>query len=291
MRKSETVLYICTDQTVCCCIYFRSPHTDYEQAHSPWDGWADDQIAPGEFKDYYYPNDHQARSMWYHDHADLVTATNAYSGLGGVWIIYDPEEDVLELPSGNYDVILALTDKTYDSNGGLVLPTEQGVNEFGDVIEVNSQPWPYMSVEPRKYRFRTFDMSLSRPYELYIKQSNGDWIDFQVIASDCGLFGAPVTTNSVTIAMGERYEIVVDFSQYQGQNLTMGNNMGLVGNIQQYENTDKVMLFQVGDTVSDWTNNNVPAVLNSNIQWPESTTEVAQTFNFQVGYVISSRGP
>ena len=36
---------------------------------APWDGWAEDTIAPGEFKDYYYPNSQSARFLWYHDHA------------------------------------------------------------------------------------------------------------------------------------------------------------------------------------------------------------------------------
>lgn len=242
-------------------------------------------IAPGSYKDYYYPNDHMARSIWYHDHADHVTGDNAYQGLGGVYIIDDPTEDALGLPSGDYDVPLTIVDRIYNADGGLVLPNSN-INEFGDIIEVNGQPFPYFSVEPRKYRFRIFDMSLSRPYELYLAQPNGDWLDFQVIASDCGLFGSPVTTNDLVIAMGERYEIVVDFSPYSGQNITMLNNMGLEGNIEQYGDTDQVMQFNVGTTVSDDSNNgDVPSTLNPDISWPEAVTDISHTFNFQVGYV------
>lgn len=31
-----------------------------------FDGWAEDVIQPGEFKDYYYPNTQAARTLWYH---------------------------------------------------------------------------------------------------------------------------------------------------------------------------------------------------------------------------------
>lgn len=40
---------------------------------SPWDGWAEDTIIPGQYKDYYYPNSQNGRTLWYHDHAvDIV---------------------------------------------------------------------------------------------------------------------------------------------------------------------------------------------------------------------------
>jgi bilirubin oxidase len=31
-----------------------------------FDGWAEDVIQPGEYKDYYYPNSQAARTLWYH---------------------------------------------------------------------------------------------------------------------------------------------------------------------------------------------------------------------------------
>lgn len=33
---------------------------------APFDGWADDTTAPGQYKDYYYPNNQNARTLWYH---------------------------------------------------------------------------------------------------------------------------------------------------------------------------------------------------------------------------------
>ncbi|KAK5132087.1 hypothetical protein LTR08_000337 [Meristemomyces frigidus] len=260
-----------------------SVHLHGSYTHSVWDGFASDQMQVGQWKDYYYPNSESARSMWYHDHAEGHTASDAYYGQAGVYIIYDPEEDALGLPTGNYDVPLTITDKVYQSNGDLASPNSDTMNFFGDVIQVNEQPWPYLSVEPRKYRFRLFDMSLSRPYDLYFADPSGNWIPFQVIASDSGLFGGPVSTSDVTISMGERYEVVIDFADYAGKNITLGNNMQN-GQVTEYDNTDQVMMFVVGNDVSDSSNNGaVPSTLNGNIQWPAQRTTVDHTFNFQMG--------
>ena len=260
-----------------------SMHLHGSPTHAAWDGWADDEMEVGEYKDYYYPNAESARPLWYHDHAHGHTAVDAYFGQAGVYIIQDPDEDHLGLPTGNYDVPLALSDKTYQSNGDLASPGNNPINFFGDTIHVNEQPWPYMDVEPRKYRLRFFDMSVSRPFDLFFADEDGNWIDFQVIGSDSGLFGAPVQTNDLMISMGERYEVVIDFAQYSGQNITLGNNMQN-GQIDEYDNTNKVMRFVVGDTVfSDYNNGDVPSTLNENIQWPAEVTEVEHTFNFQMG--------
>lgn len=205
-----------------------------------------------------------------------------------MYIIYDDAELEYGLPSGKYDVQLSIQDRTYDSNGGLVTVDPSVVNNlFGDVIEVNGQPWPFMQVEPRKYRIRFWDMSISRPYDLYFEQPNGDWLEFQVVGSDSGLLGYPVSSNDLEIAMGERYEVVIDFAANGGQNVTLKNGFSAEGNdVVNYENTDKVMLFIVGDSVSDTTNNgDVPSTLNSAIAFPEAKTEVDQTFRFQLGYV------
>lgn len=181
---------------------------------------------------------------------------------------------------------LLISDKEYTSTGQLVNVTDEQFGFYGDMIEVNYQPWPYLEVEPRKYRLRLFNMAMSRPFDFHVEQSNGDWLDFQIIASDSGLFGNPVDGNDVVISMGERYEIVVDFSQFAGQNLTMKNTFSADA-VTLNGNTDLVMSFVVGNNVEDWSSNDVPSTLNPNIMWPEYKTEVDHTFRFQIGYVNS----
>ncbi|KAK3674832.1 hypothetical protein LTR78_005176 [Recurvomyces mirabilis] len=277
-RGTETIIRYLNKGDVSAAVHLHGSYT-----HSVWDGWASDEVQVGQWKDYYYPNSETARPIWYHDHAYGHTASDAYYGQAGVYIITDSAEDVLGLPSGKYDVPLTLADKKYQSNGDLASPNGNPINFFGDILEVNGQPWPYMSVEPRKYRFRLFDMSLSRMYDVYFADNSGNWIPFQVIGSDSGLFGSPVSTSDVLISMGERYEVVFDFSKYAGQNITLGNN-NQQQQIQEYANTNKLMKFVVGNSVSDNSNNgDVPSVLNGNIQWPAQRTVVDHTFNFQMG--------
>lgn len=62
--------------------------------------------------------------------------------------------------------------------------------------------------------------------------------------------------------MAERYEVVIDFANFKGQNITLLNGRGL-GENADYAATDKVMRFVVGNTVSDNSNNgNVPQTLS-----------------------------
>lgn len=110
------------------------------------------------------------------------------------------------------------------------------------MIHVNGQPWPYLNVTARKYRFRLLDASVSRSFQLYLEADKkpGNRIPFTVIASDAGLLERPVDTTQLDISMAERWEIVVDFTNYEGQNLTMRSN-AQVGADTPYLHTDKIM--------------------------------------------------
>ena len=57
--------------------------TNHLSARAPFDGWAEDVTEPNSYKDYYYPNGQNARTLWYHDHAIDHTAENAYMGQAG----------------------------------------------------------------------------------------------------------------------------------------------------------------------------------------------------------------
>ena len=42
-----------------------SVHLHGSYTRAPFDGWADDTTEVGEYKDYYYPNSQNARTLWY----------------------------------------------------------------------------------------------------------------------------------------------------------------------------------------------------------------------------------
>ncbi|KAF1992593.1 Cupredoxin [Aulographum hederae CBS 113979] len=261
-----------------------SVHLHGSYSRAPFDGWAEDTTEPGQYKDYYYPNAQAARTLWYHDHAIDHTAENAYFGQAGFYILHDPKEQSLGLPSGDYDVPLALASKRYNSDGTLWSPEANDETDslFGDVIHVNGQPWPYFKVEPRKYRFRFLDTSVSRTFSLYFvaDKASSTKIPMTVIGSDAGLGTAPVKTSTLDISMAERYEVVFDFAAYKDQNVTLKNQWD-VGADDDFAGTDRVMKFIVGNTVTSTAGNGeLPASLVS-VPFPQQKTTIDRSFKFE----------
>ncbi|KAH7068185.1 bilirubin oxidase [Paraphoma chrysanthemicola] len=257
-----------------------SAHVHGQYNRAPFDGWAADYAWTGQYKDYHYPNAQNARTIWYHDHTEYETGENVYMGQDGFYLLTDNEEQALNLPTGIYDVPLSISAKQYSSDGSLVYDTNGGNGIFGDVIQVNGQPWPFLRVEPRKYRFRLLNGAVSRSLSLSLQEDlESTPMSFDVIASDCGLFSHPVATSTLAISMGERYEIIVDFAGLGSRNVTMKNARGLIGNI-DFAATDVVMRFVVGSSVSDDCNN---GVIPSNLRSipPPPATEISKDFTFE----------
>ncbi|KAL8297813.1 hypothetical protein RB597_007151 [Gaeumannomyces tritici] len=260
-----------------------SVHLHGSSTRSPWDGWAEDLTSPGETKDYYYPDSQSGRMQWYHDHALDHTAENAYFGLAGAYIIHDPAEDSLNLPSGygQFDIPLILTSKQYNDDGTLYSPANERTSLYGDVINVNGQPWPFFNVQPRKYRFRFLNAGISRSFFLYwadVADKAGTKIKFDVIASDTGLLSGPQKSDSLYLSIAERYEVVFDFSGFKGKTLMLRNTRGFAADT-DYLHTDKVMTFVVSkDSVPD------PSEVKSSfrtIPYPDPKATVDRHFRFE----------
>jgi spore coat protein A, manganese oxidase len=204
-----------------------------------YDGYAEDSIPPGYYKDYVYPNT-RAASLWYHDHALHKTAEHVYAGLAGLYMVQDDYELSLPLPKGAYDVSLLISDHIFAQNGSLVFDDQGHKGIMGDVISVNGAAWPRMEVANRKYRFRVLNGSIARSYRLAL--STGD--DFVMIGTDAGLRDAPVSVKNFRIAPAERYEFVLDFSKYPIGTKIVLRNLGLPNN-DNFDQTNVVMRFDV----------------------------------------------
>ncbi|KLU82810.1 hypothetical protein MAPG_01878 [Magnaporthiopsis poae ATCC 64411] len=263
-----------------------SVHLHGSYSRAPWDGWAEDVTQPGEYKDYYYPNRQSARLLWYHDHAMHITAENAYTGLAGAYMIIDAAESSLNLPSGygQYDIPLILSSKQYNRDGSLFSSVGEDKSLWGDVIHVNGQPWPFLNVEPRKYRFRFLNSAISRSFALYFATALdvNTKLPFQVIASDGGLLERPVQVSHMYVANAERYEVVFDFSQFAGQAIDLRNlpKAGGVGVEEDYDDTDKVMRFIVSSAVAAPDTSNVPAKLRD-VPYPKSPNDKTINHHFR----------
>ena len=170
------------------------------------------------------PIEQDACTLWYHDHAIGQTRLNVYAGLAGAYIIRDDEEDALGLPSGENEMLLIIQDRSFAADGSLTYPVSDiaGTTDhpgpwvpefFGDTILVNGKVWPYLEVEPRKYRLRILNGSNARFYRLRLS----DGRPFVQIGTDQGLLPAPVEVRRLLLAPAERADVIVDFRGARGQ--------------------------------------------------------------------------
>jgi spore coat protein A len=190
------------------------------------DGWPEACYAPGKSATYHYPNRQDAALLWYHDHAMGINRLNVCAGMAGLYVIRDSFEDGLNLPKGDYEIPLVLMDRMIRADGQIYYPVTQlpdapWVPEyFGNAVLINGKLLPYLEVQPRKYRFRLLNASNGRFY--FLSLDNG--APFQQIGTDQGLLPAPAAVSQLTIAPGERADVVVDFTEHPGRRILLKNS-------------------------------------------------------------------
>lgn len=187
------------------------------------DGHPNDLIAPGGSRQYVYPNNQPGLTMWYHDHANHVTAPHIYRGLSAFYLLEGHDEAALRLPSGAYDVPLLIQDRLFNADGSLSYPADvHGVN--GDTILVNGAPRPRFEVARRRYRLRLLNGSNHREYQLTLDRP----VPMVQIATDGGLVPQAVARSTIRLAPAERVELVVDFAAVPlGTQLVLRNDLGV----------------------------------------------------------------
>ncbi len=228
-----------------------STHLHGSASLPQFDGYASDITKPDEYKDYWYPNWQNARTLWFHDHGVHHTAENAYGGLAAQYLMHDPVERNL-LPQGEYDVPLTVTDAQFAADGSLSYDDHTRSGLWGDVILVNGVAWPRMDVKQRVYRFRALCAGISRSYSFRFVVSKtvtggpavGTNIPAYIVATDGGLTPKPIPVQSWRHAGAERYEYLLDLRklppgvQIEMRNASNANNI-------DYTSTNKVMRLDV----------------------------------------------
>lgn len=187
------------------------------------DGFPEAWYTPGQSATHHYPNRQDAMTLWYHDHAMGIERLNQYAGLFGLFIVRDDAEDALALPHDHFEIPLVLCDRLFEDNGQLRYPVADVAgapwveNVQGDIHLVNGKIFPFLDVEPARYRFRIVNASNGRFYMLSIAGGLG----MVQIGTDQGLLPAPAPVKSMIVAPAERADVVVDFREAAGRTASL----------------------------------------------------------------------
>jgi spore coat protein A, manganese oxidase len=189
-----------------------------------------------------YTNDQRATTMWFHDHTLGMTRLNVYAGPAGFYLLRGGPGDVVRgrLPgpapalgdppdTKYYEIPIAIQDRAFNADGSLFYPDSREFFDefagpyipgsdispiwnpefFGNTMVINGRTWPYLEVEPRRYRFRLLNGCNARFLILKLSDPN---LSFWQIGSDGGFLPAPVELPQLLMAPAERADVIVDFT-------------------------------------------------------------------------------
>lgn len=177
------------------------------------DGHPRDAMAPDQSGMITFPVNQRAGTYWYHAHTDRLTGKQAYFGLAGAFIVEDPAEATLGLPTGDHDVVFLITDKRPDAKKELpYAPTMMEVMTgfLGETVLVNGTPDAYLSVDRGLHRVRLINASNARVYRIGLSNDK----PFHLIATDAGLLPKPIEVANFMLPPGARAELLVNFAGY-----------------------------------------------------------------------------
>ena len=213
----------------------------------------------------WYPNLQGPCLLWYHDHSMYQTRFNPFAGQAAGYVIIDgddalvPDLGGLNFPKFPYDIPLIIQDRTFYSDGSMFYPTSSGLppsyphpvwhpEYFGDTPVVNGKAYPFLTVEPRRYRLRFLNGSNARFYDLSLG------LPMWLIGTEQGLLPRPVRMNRILIAPAERADVIVDFAGLQGQEIMLINTAKAPYPTGTDTRIPQIMLFRVQQgTVNDTT--------------------------------------
>ena len=202
-------------------------HNGHQASES--DGNPQDWVDSGEFWDHHYGifpsggnNNEKLSTLWYHDHRLDFTAANVYAGLSGFFLYFDDEDTGNEktgwkLPSGAFDIPLIFHDVKFDQNGQAAFNNFYTDGWLGDRVTINRTILPKLTVKRRKYRFRVLNGGPSRFYQFGLSQDDpiNNPTPVVLITGDGNFLPQPVVANNWFMSVAQRFDIIVDFSQFK----------------------------------------------------------------------------
>ncbi len=180
------------------------------------DGGPQGKILPDSSRIVDLPIVQEAGTSWYHPHLMGKTAEHVHAGLAGLYVIEDDNSQALPLPKnyGVNDIPLIVQDRTFID--GKMQPytvtNAQIMDGFREeTLVINGTINPYLNVPAGWVRLRVLNASNARFYRFYFT----DNIPFYKIATEGGFLNKPVQITSLTMAPGERNEIMIDLTNHK----------------------------------------------------------------------------
>jgi len=175
----------------------------------------------------------RAGTYWYHPHPMDRTALQVYSGLAGLLIVSDDEEQRLSLPDGTRELLLVIQDRTFDGDNQFVYAPDRMLGFLGTDILVNGRRAETLEVPAGPHRLRILNGSNSRFYDL----GWSDGTPLTVLGTDGGLLAAPRERAHVLLAPGQRLDLWASFGGGPGEDVWLesrafsgvGSAMGMRG--------------------------------------------------------------
>lgn len=221
-------------------IGWTSVHLHGGHSRSDSDGWPDNMApAGGEQLDAFdntYDNTDLGLGkvgahLWYHDHAMNGTRFHVFAGLAGGYLLRDPREAELGLPTCAEDgeIHLLLQDRNLDATDGVLRllhkTTPDTAEFFGPLTLVDGLLWPRLRLRPEVFRLRLLNGSNARAYRLHLvsvtEEGNGTGSvtpahdRLLVIGTDGGLLWRawqPGAHDALTLAPAERLDVLLDLT-------------------------------------------------------------------------------
>ncbi|MCT4707733.1 cell division protein FtsP [Enterobacteriaceae bacterium H11S18] len=182
----------------------------------------------------------QAATLWYRASTPNRSAEQVYNGLAGMWLIEDEVSKSLPIPNhyGVDDFPVIIQDKRLD-NFGTPEYVEPGSAGFvGDTLLVNGVQGPFVEVSRGWVRLRLLNASNARRYLLQMSDGRA----MHVISSDQGFLPAPVSVKQLSLAPGERREILVDMTEGKEVSITCGEAAGIMDRIRGFFEPSSILI-------------------------------------------------
>jgi FtsP/CotA-like multicopper oxidase with cupredoxin domain len=195
-------------------VHWHGLHIPFDADGSPFH-----PVEPGEKRDYVFRlRPGSAGTYWYHPHPNHSTGPQVAKGLYGAIVVRAPDDPLQKtIP----EKLIILSDNRFTSDGSIDLPAmgtdsrhiDEENGREGDVLFVNGQVLPRIAISSGEVqRWRIINASASRVFRLALEGQK-----MIHVGNDGGLFETPREVPELTIANGERVEVLVRGTMKPGQ--------------------------------------------------------------------------